>query len=346
MRNSMARSGGLCLCQCRRGLSRRPECRAEQRDRRRGGFQLPDLYDADAGGAGRTDLVYFGYDKNLEGNTFGQGWVFQPAAILRDPVPDQFSGASLAGPGVQHRRFRRLPDVPYQDFADLPRPIRLSRTHSSKPAYRVPILATASPAWLAARNADVDYRLTPNFHIGAKRRVRPVRRLHRGHRPGLRPLRLQRSAVMEQSSMTSKSRRSAAGPAPCSGAHSCVRFADEVDSLAAAGERDDMLRGIGKRMAHMTPLPQRSVPRCARNGDERRVWRGSAGGSVRLRLHEGERTLFVTHSGLRESDRSATRRGQWLSALLEGLYEAWFAQQPGHRRPLSHAGYRAAAWTP
>ncbi len=57
-------------------------------------------------------------------------------------------------------------------------------------------------------------------------------------------------------------------------------------------------------------------------------------GSVRLRLHEGERTLFVTHSGLPRIGSLGTPAGQWLSALLEGLYEVWFAQQPGHQPDL------------
>ena len=32
-------------------------------------------------------------------------------------------------------------------------------------------------------------------------------------------------------------------------------LAEEIDSLAGSGERDDMLRGVGRRMARLHPLP-------------------------------------------------------------------------------------------
>jgi len=110
-------------------------------------------------------------------------------------------------------------------------------------------------------------------------------------------------------------------------------LADEVDSLAGASERDDMLRGIGRRMARMAPLPS------VASLDALEVEMNDAldvlgWGSVRLRLHEGERTLFVTHSDLPRIGSLGNPSGQWLSALLEGLYEVWFAQQPGHQPSL------------
>jgi len=32
-------------------------------------------------------------------------------------------------------------------------------------------------------------------------------------------------------------------------------LAEEIDSLAAPGERDDLLRGVGARMAKLMPVP-------------------------------------------------------------------------------------------
>ena len=50
---------------------------------------------------------------------------------------------------------------------------------------------------------------------------------------------------------------------------------------------------------------------------------------VRLELDEPARMLRVTHTGLPRIGSMVGPQGPWLSALLEGLYETWFAQQPG-----------------
>jgi hypothetical protein len=111
-------------------------------------------------------------------------------------------------------------------------------------------------------------------------------------------------------------------------------FADEVDSLAGAGERDDMLRGIGRRMARMMPVPpvRHLVTLEMEMNDLLRVcgW-----GEVRLHLSEPERSLRLTHVGLPRVGSLGAPAGQWLSALLEGLYDGWLAQQPGNNPILS-----------
>ena len=58
-------------------------------------------------------------------------------------------------------------------------------------------------------------------------------------------------------------------------------------------------------------------------------------GEVRLELSEADRSLQVTHLGLPRIGSSGTPPGLWLSALLEGLYDGWFAQQPGSRPVLA-----------
>ncbi len=111
-------------------------------------------------------------------------------------------------------------------------------------------------------------------------------------------------------------------------------FAEEVDSLAGPGERDDMLRGIGRRMARMVPLPPaRDLATLEMEMNEALATLGW--GEVRLQLLEPERKLQMTHMGLPRIGALGAPPGLWLSALLEGLYDGWLAQQPGHVGVLS-----------
>ncbi len=111
-------------------------------------------------------------------------------------------------------------------------------------------------------------------------------------------------------------------------------LAEEVDSLAGAGERDDMLRGVGRRMARLTPLP--AVQTLVALEIELNDALDTLGwGSVTLHVNEADRALEVTHSGLPRIGSLGTPAGQWLSALLEGLYDAWLAQQPGSKPSLT-----------
>jgi hypothetical protein len=111
-------------------------------------------------------------------------------------------------------------------------------------------------------------------------------------------------------------------------------LAEEVDSLAGAGERDDMLRGIGRRMARMMPLP--AVDNLTALEMEMNDALGTIGwGGVRLHVNEAERALHLVHTGLPRIGSLGTPAGHWLSAMLEGLYDSWFAQQPGSKPSLS-----------
>ena len=111
-------------------------------------------------------------------------------------------------------------------------------------------------------------------------------------------------------------------------------LAEEVDSLAGAGERDDMLRSVGRRMARMMPLSAvQSLAALEMEMNEALDMLGW--GEVRLELSEAERSLHLTHFGLPRFGTSGEPPGQWLSALLEGLYDGWFAQQPGSKASLS-----------
>lgn len=111
-------------------------------------------------------------------------------------------------------------------------------------------------------------------------------------------------------------------------------LADQVDHLAGAGERDELLRSIGRRMARMLPLPAvaslEALELEMNDALEALGW-----GAVSMRLDEAEPALMISHAGLPRIGSLGTPPGQWLSALLEGLYETWLAQQPGSQPSLS-----------
>ena len=110
-------------------------------------------------------------------------------------------------------------------------------------------------------------------------------------------------------------------------------LADEVDSLAGPGERDDLLRGMGRRMARMVPLaPVEQLDALELEMNEALAELGW--GRVDLRLDAAERAVMIRHTGLPQIGSLGSPPGQWLSALLEGLYEGWLAQQPGHQASL------------
>ena len=111
-------------------------------------------------------------------------------------------------------------------------------------------------------------------------------------------------------------------------------LAEEVDSLAGVGERDDMLRGVGRRMSRLHPLPAVTTLD-ALEIEMNDALEGIGWGEVRLEVNETERSLDVIHTGMPRIGSLGTPPGQWLSALLEGLYDGWFAQQPSSKPALS-----------
>lgn len=126
-----------------------------------------------------------------------------------------------------------------------------------------------------------------------------------------------------------------AGPQPAVDWRMFLRaLAEEVDSLAGSGERDDMLRGVGRRMARLHPLPMVQTLD-ALEMEVNDALDGLGWGEAHLRLDESDRTLEVVHAGLPRIGSLGSPAGQWLSAVLEGLYDGWFAQQPGSKAALS-----------
>ena len=116
-------------------------------------------------------------------------------------------------------------------------------------------------------------------------------------------------------------------------------LAEEVDSLAGPEERDDLLRGVGHRMSRMAPLPEVETLE-ALEIEMNDALAALGWGEVRLVVDEASPALRVVHTGLPRIGTVGTPPGQWLGALLLGLYDGWFQQQPGaqptlhtHREP-------------
>ncbi len=111
-------------------------------------------------------------------------------------------------------------------------------------------------------------------------------------------------------------------------------MAEEVDSLAGAGDRDDMLRGVGRRMSRLMPIPPVQTLQ-ALEIEMNDTLQGVGWGMVQLRLGETDRVLHIVHKDFPRIGSLGSPAGQWLSALLEGLYDGWFSQQPGNKPSLS-----------
>ena len=111
-------------------------------------------------------------------------------------------------------------------------------------------------------------------------------------------------------------------------------LAEEVDSLAGVGDRDDMLRGVGRRMSRLMPLPPvHSLQALEMEIND--ALQGVGWGEAELTLSTTDRVLQIAHHDFPRVGSLGTPSGQWLSALLEGLYDGWFAQQPGSKASLS-----------
>lgn len=104
--------------------------------------------------------------------------------------------------------------------------------------------------------------------------------------------------------------------------------AEEIDTLGGAQARDALLRAVGKRMAAIRPIS--AAPNMDTLSMELNDMLGGMGwGTVSFQLNEQDRSLLITHSGLPRIGAAGDPPGTWISALLEGLYEAWMGQMPG-----------------
>jgi hypothetical protein len=103
---------------------------------------------------------------------------------------------------------------------------------------------------------------------------------------------------------------------------------EEIDASADPQTRDLILRGIGARMAQMTPM-QSASSIATLQMEMNDTLADMQWGAVRLELREAEHCLLFVHSGLPRISWAGDPPGTWLAPVLAGLYENWMAQQPG-----------------
>jgi hypothetical protein len=121
------------------------------------------------------DLVYFGYSKNMNGFTLGQGGYFSPqgyfAALLpvtwRERVDDRLTYELGGAVGVQTYRESGAPIFPIDPNLQS----QLERTQSN-PSTSIAGLNTSYPSRSSTgvsgnAHASVDYLVAPNVHLGA-----------------------------------------------------------------------------------------------------------------------------------------------------------------------------------
>jgi Cellulose synthase subunit D len=105
-------------------------------------------------------------------------------------------------------------------------------------------------------------------------------------------------------------------------------LAIELDAQAGSDVSIAILRGVGRQMASLLPLV--SVASLEALELEMNMVLAEIGwGRVQVELHEAERCVRMTHTGLPHVGSAGQPAGTWLAPVLEGLYQAWMGQQPG-----------------
>ncbi len=109
-------------------------------------------------------------------------------------------------------------------------------------------------------------------------------------------------------------------------------IAEEVESRGGDG-RDALLRGVGRRMSALMPLPGVGTLE-ALQMEMNDALAAMGWGAVQLGVDETDPALTLLHTGLPRIGSMGTPPGHWLAGLLPGLYDGWLAQQPGAQPAL------------
>ena len=103
---------------------------------------------------------------------------------------------------------------------------------------------------------------------------------------------------------------------------------ETLDAHLDASSRDSLLRAVGGRMAALAPMPA-----CATLAElESRmndVLAAADWGYVQLSLDATAKALMINHAAAPLVSTHHDATGGWVAAVLEGLYGAWLAAQPG-----------------
>ena len=122
------------------------------------------------------NLIYFGFNKNLGGFTLGQGGYFSPQQFIAALIPIDFRhrvsddlvyevGGGIGVQSFRQRGNKVFPDDPLLQAALV--------AQQANPLTAIPGVITSSGGThevgiAGAAHASIDYRLTPNVHIGAR----------------------------------------------------------------------------------------------------------------------------------------------------------------------------------
>ena len=103
---------------------------------------------------------------------------------------------------------------------------------------------------------------------------------------------------------------------------------ETLDAHLDPTSRDSLLRAVGGRMAALAPMPA-----CATLAElESRmndVLAAADWGYVQLSLDATAKALLINHAAAPLVSTHHDATGTWVTAVLEGLYGAWLAAQPG-----------------
>jgi hypothetical protein len=106
-------------------------------------------------------------------------------------------------------------------------------------------------------------------------------------------------------------------------------LAEEIVTQGGEEARNELLRGIGLRMAKLRPILV--VSGLDMIAVEMNDQLGALGwGSTHLQTDDNYPTLQIVHAGLPRISTASDPSGTWLCAVLEGLYQGWFAQLPNY----------------
>ena len=136
------------------------------------GFSLPVWTTATQEVRVGTDLVYFGFDKNLGNFTFGNGGYFSPQQFIaalfpvtyREQVTPDLSYSVGGSVGVQSFRAKSSPIFPNNPASQS----ELNQLATTNTAIPIRISGFHETGVAGGAHADIDYRVTNNLHIGAK----------------------------------------------------------------------------------------------------------------------------------------------------------------------------------
>lgn len=108
---------------------------------------------------------------------------------------------------------------------------------------------------------------------------------------------------------------------------------ETLDANLDAASRDALLRSVGARLGTLHPLPVcGGLSELESRMNE--ILAAADWGWVEVTLDTQERALVLTHCAAPAVGTGADPSGGWLVAVLEGLYGAWLAGQPGAERGM------------